>query len=174
MIKKIRNISLFGLIGSLALVVVAILFKYLSRYAFYQNPQVFQTLTLTASVLVVIDLIVVMSGLRKKTPKLKDAQSLEAKLLGYFGILKATNVLTFVTVLLVSAIIILTGNYNLLMLPMLLVVTLFFTYPNMYKIKVDLDLSDEEMQGLFGDQYTPAVPEPEQEIKDPLERDDHE
>lgn len=171
-IKKIKTAANIGLIGSLIIVVIVILFKYLSNYAFYQNGQVFQTLTLTASVLVVIDLVVVMSGIRKKTPQLRQGETLEKKLEGYAALVKSSNTLTTVTVVLVSGIIILTGNYNLLMLAMLLVLILFFTYPNMYKIKVDLGLNDDEMKLLFGDQYIPTPEEPETEIQDPLEKKD--
>ena len=46
------------------------------------------------------------------------------------------------------------SNQNvLLMLTMVVVLTLFLSYPNIYRIKVDLGLTDDEMKTLFGDQY---------------------
>ena len=39
------------------------------------------------------------------------------------------------------------------MLLLLLVITLMLQYPNMYKIRADLGLFDEEMRHLFGDAY---------------------
>ena len=41
----------------------------------------------------------------------------------------------------------------LLMLAIVTVLVLFLNYPNMYRIKVDLGLTDEEMHSLFGDRY---------------------
>ena len=40
-----------------------------------------------------------------------------------------------------------------LMLALVSVLVLFLNYPNIYRIKVDLGLTDEEMRSLFGDQY---------------------
>jgi hypothetical protein len=36
---------------------------------------------------------------------------------------------------------------------MISVLTLFLAYPNIYRIKVELGLTDEEMKQLFGDRY---------------------
>ena len=41
----------------------------------------------------------------------------------------------------------------LLMLAMVTVLMLILAYPNIYKVKVDLGLTDEEMTSLYGDQY---------------------
>jgi hypothetical protein len=39
------------------------------------------------------------------------------------------------------------------MLSMVATLTLFLAYPNIYKVKVDLGLTDEEMKSLYGDRY---------------------
>ena len=49
--------------------------------------------------------------------------------------------------------IILMSDTSLLMVTILLVLLLFLCYPNMYKMKNDLGLNDEEMKSLFGDAY---------------------
>lgn len=152
-IKQIRTASYIGLIGSLLAIVVAIVFKYLVKYAFYQSPEVFRTLTLTASVFVILDVVLILNIVRRQVPKLRNISTLDNRLQNYASLIKTMNYCTLVITILVSTIIILLGNYNLLMLAMLLVVTLFFTYPNMYKIKIDLELDDVQMKSLFGDQY---------------------
>ena len=39
------------------------------------------------------------------------------------------------------------------MLAMVATLTLFLAYPNIYKLKTDLGLNDEEMRSLYGDKY---------------------
>ena len=49
-----------------------------------------------------------------------------------------------------------------------MVLVLFISYPNMYKMKNDLGLTDDEMKSLFGDAYIadakPAFNEPEPDL----------
>ena len=49
--------------------------------------------------------------------------------------------------------IVLMSDTSLLMVTILLVLLLFLSYPNMYKMKNDLGLTDAEMTALFGDAY---------------------
>lgn len=165
-VKNIRLCANVGLIGSLGMVMIAILFKYATKVAFYQSPEVFRTLTLVGVVAVVLQTILILTGVRKGVPKLRQMDDVDEKLKGYASMVKTHGMSTLVVTTLVSAIIILLGNYNLLMLDMLLVLMLFFTYPNMYKIKVDLGLDDDQMRELFGDQYV-ADPVEESEFDDP-------
>ena len=52
---------------------------------------------------------------------------------------------------------VLMSDTSLLVITILLVLILFLSYPNMYKMKIDLGLTDEEMTRcsapLFGDQH---------------------
>lgn len=169
-VSKIRTASLVGLIGSLVAVVLVILFRYLSSRAFYQSPQVFRTLTLSSSVIVILDLLVIMSAARRGPRRLQQLPTVEQRLAGYASLVATSSLCTLVATLLLCAIIVLTGNYNLLMLAMLLVVMLFFTYPNIYKIQADLALTPEQMRALFGSQYVEPSTESSTLESDPLEK----
>ena len=48
---------------------------------------------------------------------------------------------------------VLSARNVLLMLTLVTVLVLFLNFPNMYRIKVDLGLDDDQMHALFGDQY---------------------
>lgn len=169
-VRNIRVWANVGLIGSLVMVVIAILFKYATKVAFYQSPEVFRTLTIVAAVAVVLQTLFLLTSVRKGVPKLRQKDDVDEKLNGYASMVKTNGLCTMIITALVSGIIILLGNYNLLMLDMLLVLMLFFTYPNMYKIKVDLGLTDDQMSLLFGDQYVPDSEEETSEMEDPLEK----
>ena len=58
-----------------------------------------------------------------------------------------------VVILLLCAFTLFSARNVLLMLALVSVLVLFLNYPNIYRIKVDLGLTDEEMRSLFGDQY---------------------
>ena len=60
-----------------------------------------------------------------------------------------------VVVLLICAFMVLSAQNVLLMLAMVATLMLFLAYPNIYRMKVELGLSDEEMKSLFGDRYIP-------------------
>ena len=55
-----------------------------------------------------------------------------------------------------SLLMVLAAQNVLLMLAIVSLLFLFLAYPNIYRVKVDLGLSDEEMTLLYGDRYTPA------------------
>ena len=167
-IKKIKVSANIGLIGSLVIIVAAILFKYTSQHAFVQTKQVFMTLTIIGLVFAVAGMAAILFSLRRSTAKLRQLDDLTAKLKGYANFVSTISYSLLIITLLLCAIIVITSNYNLLMIAMLLVVMLFFTYPNMYKIKVDLNLNDPEMIQLFGDKYI-AEPEDNTPMRDPLE-----
>ena len=48
---------------------------------------------------------------------------------------------------------VLSAQNVLLMLAMVATLMLILAYPNIYRIKVELGLTDEEMKSLYGDQY---------------------
>ena len=60
---------------------------------------------------------------------------------------------TLFIVLSVCVIIVVTHENTLIMVLLLLFVTLMLNFPNMYKMKTDLGLNDDEMKSLFGDKY---------------------
>lgn len=169
-IKKIKVSANVGLIGSLVIIVAAILFKYISKQAFYQSEQVFRTLTIIGLIFSVGGMAIILLGLRRNTAKLRQIDDLTQKLKGYASFITTISYSLLIMTLLLCAIIVLTGNYNLLMIAMLMVIILFFCYPNMYKIKVDLGLNDPEMIQLFGNKYVTGEDDNDNTpIQDPLE-----
>lgn len=171
-IKQIRTWANIGLIGSLIVVIIAILFKYLSPMVFRQTDEVYRTLTIASSAFSILDMVVILTGIRKTKRRILATPDIEQRLKDYTSMTQTNSLYTLISTVTVSAIIILIGNYNLLMLAMMLVLILFFTYPNMYRIKVELDLDDSQMKELFGDQYVGETDEPEKETSQ--KEDSHE
>ena len=56
-------------------------------------------------------------------------------------------------VVLICVFTVLSAQNVLLMLAMVSTLMLILAYPNIYRIKVELGLTDEEMKSLYGDQY---------------------
>ena len=67
---------------------------------------------------------------------------------GYIG-----SCIPFLVALGASVFMVLSAQNILLMLAMLATLMLFLAYPNMYRMKVELGLTDEEMKSLYGDRY---------------------
>lgn len=160
MIKKIHRSANWGLYGSIAVLTLAITFHY-SPYKFAtQSPEVSRWLLIAAIVLVVLDIVAILMRVRKSTPAMRQMEAgTDAKLKAYASYIASIFGTTFAIVLVESVIMSLISVTELLMPNMLLVLVLFLCYPNMYKMKHDLGLTDEEMKSLFGDQYI-ADPQP--------------
>jgi hypothetical protein len=58
-----------------------------------------------------------------------------------------------VVVVLICIFSLLSTKKELLMLAMVSTLMLILAYPNIYRIKVELGLTDDEMKSLYGDQY---------------------
>ena len=84
---------------------------------------------------------------------MRQAETLEAKLSGYAQHIRSLYISMFVVVALICCFMVLSAQNVLLMLAMVATLMLFLAYPNIYRIKVDLGLTDEEMKSLFGDRY---------------------
>ena len=96
---------------------------------------------------------VALLTIRKQIPRLRQADSVEQKLTGYASHIRSLYLTMFVVVLIICIFMVLSNQKVLLMLAMVSVLTLFLGYPNIYRIKVELGLTDEEMKQLFGDKY---------------------
>lgn len=160
MIKKIHRSANWGLYGSIAVLALAITFHY-SPYCFApQTPQVTRWMLIAAVVLVVLAVTAVLMRVRKSTPSIRQMEGgVDAKLKAYASYISNLFGTTFAIVVVESLIMSVISVTELLMPTMLLVLVLFLCYPNMYKMKHDLGLTDEEMKSLFGDQYI-ADPQP--------------
>ena len=159
LIKKIRRSSNVGLYGSILVVLITVIFHF-CPYAFAnQEADVQHKMLLGGTILAVLAVVVVLLTLRKTTPRIRLMDQLDAKLEAYASYISSLYLCTFIIVIIECALICLMSDTSLLMVIMLLVLLLFLSYPNMYKMKHDLALTDETMKELFGDAYI-ADPEP--------------
>lgn len=151
---KIRRYSQIGLWGSVAVVVLAALFLYASPWRFPQQTEyVNRWMLIAGSVLAVLALSMALLAIRKQVPRLRQTEALEAKLTGYASHIRSLYLSILAVEVLLSCMVVITGNNVLLMLSMVTALMLFLAYPNIYKVKVDLGLTDDEMKGLYGDRY---------------------
>ena len=151
---KIKHMAQIGLWGSASVVIIAALFLYASPWRFpAQTDYVSRWMLIAGSVLAVLSLSMALLVIRKQVPQLRQAESLEAKLTGYAAHIRSLYLSIFAVEVVLCCMVVLTGNNVLLMLSMVTALMLFLAYPNIYKVKVDLGLSDEEMKSLYGDRY---------------------
>lgn len=157
MIKKIRRSANIGLYGSLLLCLCVVAEHFLDRYVWVReittNDYTRQLFLIVGLVLAVATIAYALFAMRKNVPRLRQTDGVEAKLQGYSRLIATVYYLSLFTVLIVGAIIVVTHENRLIMLLMLLFVTLVLFYPNMFRIKADLGLLEEEMNELFGEEY---------------------
>ena len=93
--------------------------------------------------------------IRKQIPSLRQADTLGQKLSGYAQHIRSLYISMLLVVALICTFMVLSAQNVLLMLAMVATLMLFLAYPNIYRMKVELGLTDEEMKALFGDSYIP-------------------
>ncbi len=152
-LKKIKSASRFGLIASLVIVALTILWVWLSPYTFRQNDRVVSVILVTVCLLAIADMSMVMLSVRNRFAKIRRLETLEERLQQYSAVVARNYYATFGTILVCCILTILSGNSNLLMLVLILSLTLFMAFPNMYRMKVDMGLSNEQAKELWGDAY---------------------
>ena len=153
---KIKRNAQLGLWGSAAVVILTSLFLYASPWRFpAQSDYVNRWMLVAGSVLAVLSLSMALLVIRKQIPALRQADTLEAKLSGYAQHIRSLYLSMFAVVTLICVFMVLSAQNVLLMLAMVATLMLFLAYPNIYRMKVELGLSDEEMKSLFGDRYIP-------------------
>lgn len=152
-IKEIERWSRLCLWGSVGLVIITALFIWLSRWQFTQNATVGRWMLISGSVLAVLAVSMALLTIRKRTPQLRQAEGLQTKLAGYAQHIRTLYLSLASVVLVLCLLTVLCGQSVLLMLTMVTTMMLFPAYPNMYKVKVDLGLSNEEMRELYGEKY---------------------
>lgn len=152
--KKIKRSAQLGLWGSVAVVILASVFLYASPWRFSaQSEYTRHWMLVVGSVLAVLSLSMALLVIRKQVPRLRQADGLEVKLTGYANHISSLflSILTVVVILCLMTVV--SGQNVLLMLAMVTVLMLILAYPNIYKVKVDLGLTDEEMSSIYGDLY---------------------
>lgn len=152
-IKTIQRASRIGLWGSVAVVVLTVLFIYLSPYCFYPSDYTARWMLVAGSVLAVLAVSMTLLTVRRQVPRLRQTEALGDKLAGYAAHVRSLYLTMFGVVVLLCAFTLFSARNVLLMLTLVSVLVLFLDYPNIYRIKVDLGLTDEEMRALFGDRY---------------------
>ena len=151
---KIKHSAQLGLWGSAAVVILASLFLYASPWRFpMQSDYVNRWMLVAGSVLAVLSLSMALLVIRKQVTRLRQTESLEAKLTGYANYIRSLYLSILAVVVILCAMTVVSSQNVLLMLAMVTVLMLILAYPNIYKVKVDLGLTDEEMASLYGDQY---------------------
>lgn len=167
MIKHIQRAAYSGLIASLLVAFAAILFVSLSKYEFtlrigqMNDLEIFRWGMYIGCAIAVVDLSLALLAIRRRIPRLRQLPALDQKLAGYASLIQRIFYGTTLATVLLSLIITLTGNTRLIMFLLLIVLTLFLAFPNMYKMKVDLGLDDDTMKSLFGESYIPDNPNAE-------------
>jgi hypothetical protein len=151
-IGTIKRTSQTGLWGSVGAVILTAAFM-MSPWTLRQSAYVSRWMLIAGSVLAVLAVSMTLMVVRRQVPRLRQSESLEAKLQGYASHVKSTFMSMFSVVVLPCLMTVLSGQNVLLMLSMVATLTLFLAYPNIYKVKVDLGLTDEEMKSLYGDRY---------------------
>lgn len=151
--RKIRKSAAIGLWGSVAAVIIVSLFYYVSPYRFYPSAHTSQWMLIAGSVLAVLAVSMSLLVIRRQIPSLRQSDSLEAKLEGYAAHVSSIYYTLFAVVVILCIFMVLSTRGVLLMLAIVTVLMLFLAYPNIYRIKVDLGLSDDEMKSLYGDKY---------------------
>lgn len=156
-IKRIRTAANVGLYGSLLLCIATVAEHYLDKYVWAReitaNEYTRRLFLMVGLVLAVLDIALALFTMRKQTPRLRQMDTVEEKLSAYRRLVGTIYYSSLIVVLIVSAIIIITHENTMIMLLLLLFVTLVLNYPNMYKMKADMGLLDNEMADLFGNDY---------------------
>lgn len=158
-IKHIRRYAALGLWGSVALVILTVLFIYVAPWRFYPSQHTARWMLIAGSVLAVLAVSMTLLSVRRQIPLLRQSDSLQVKLQGYAAHVRSLYITMLFVVLLLCAFTLMSARNVLLMLALVSTLVLFLTYPNIYRIKVDLGLTDDEMKSLFGDRY---LPDPDQ------------
>ena len=154
-VKTIRRSANIGLWGSVGVVILAAFYQLVSPWRFYPSQYTARWMLIVGSILAVLAMSMSLLVIRKKIPSLRQADTLDQKLGGYAQHILSLYISMLVVVTLICVFMVLSAQNVLLMLAMVATLMLFLAYPNIYRMKVELGLTDEEMKSLFGDRYIP-------------------
>lgn len=149
LLLKIRRSANIGLYCSLAVVILTVIFHFLPWHITYQSSQVARWMLIAGTILAVLAIVMVLLMIRKTTPRIRQMESLEEKLKAYAEYISNLYYGTLSIVVMECLLIVLMSDSSLLMVTIILVLLLFLAYPNMYKMKTDLGLLQEEFNQLF-------------------------
>ncbi len=148
-IKKIKRHAATGLWGSVGAVIAASVLC----YVLHPKGGASHWMLIAGTVLAVLAISMMMLSVRRQIPLLRQSEGTEKKLEGYAAHVRDLYMTMLAVVVILCVFTLASGNTVLLMLAMLSTLVLFLNYPNIYRIKVDLGLTDEEARELFGEKY---------------------
>lgn len=157
-LRQTRRTANWGLYGSIVAVLLVVIFHFSPWHITYQSPQATRWMLISGAILAVLAIVMALMSIRKTTPLLRQLDSLDQKLKGYSAYISSLYRGSLAIVLIECVLIVLMSDTSLLMITILLILLLFLSYPNMYKIKTDLGLTDQEMSSLFGNAYIADAP----------------
>lgn len=148
-IKNIKRNAAIGLWGSVGIVIVA------AALTYALHPSVGGTawMVVAGTVLAVLAVSMMLLSVRRQIPRLRQSEGLENKLKGYATHVRELYMTMLAVVVILCIFTFASGRTILLMLAMVSTLVLFLNYPNIYRIKVDLGMTDDEAKEVFGDQY---------------------
>lgn len=156
-IKKIRAAANVGLYGSLLICICVVAEHFLDKYLWVReittNDYTHRLFLAVGLVLAVATIAYMLFAMRNGVPRLRQTDGVEEKLSGYAKLIGNIFYLSLFSVAVVGAIVVILRENTLIMLLLLLFMSMVLNYPNMYKMKVDLGLDDNEMSELFGSSY---------------------
>lgn len=153
--KQIKTASRIGLIGSILVVAVTIAWVWLSKYTFRQTNQVHAAMMVVSCLLAIGGMSWMLFNTRRSIPQIRQLDGVEERLQRYCSHVKGMYYGMLAVVVALCVLCVLMGDKNMLMLILLVTLTLFMAFPNIYRMKVDMGLTDEQAQEMFGDQYIP-------------------
>ena len=151
-VKSIQRTSRICLWGSVAVVILTVAFIY-TPWRFYNSDQAARWMTVSGTVLAVLAVSMTLLTVRRNIPLLRQKDDLEQKLSGYAAHVRQLYKSMFGVVAVLCLFTILSSRSVMLMLAMVSALVLFLNFPNMYRVKVDLGLTDDQMRSLYGDRY---------------------
>lgn len=156
-VRAIRTAANIGLWGTLLFGLLTVAEHYMAEYVWARtivtNKYTHDLLLYGGWVIVVLDIAIILFTVRRQIPKIRQLDAVEEKLDRYKGLVQSIYYTSLVISIIVCAVIVITHESTLLMLLLLHFFTLVLSFPNMYKMKVDCGLNDQEMKELFGDNY---------------------
>lgn len=153
-LQTIKRASAIGLWGSVGVVVATAFFLLVSPYRFaMQTDYTRRWMLVAGTVLAVLAVSMALLAVRRQVPVIRQTEGIAAKLGAYAQYVKSLFYSMLAVVVVVCLLAVVSSQNVLLMLAMVATLVLFLAYPNMYRMKVELGLSDEEMRSLFGDKY---------------------
>ncbi len=151
--KSIKRNAAIGLWGSAAAVIVTGIILFANLWPHTPSTYTSRWMLIAGAVLAVLALSMSLLVIRKQIPALRQSENLEAKLSGYAQHIRSLYLTMLAVVVLICIFTLLSTKKELLMLAMVATLMLILAYPNIYRIKVELGLTDDEMKSLYGDQY---------------------